>query len=296
MPSRFEPCGLNQMYSMAYGTPPIVHATGGLADTVVDNDAEPERGTGFVMARADRRGAAGRRWRAPFAPTRQAGLAAPATARHGPLVRLGRQRRGLRRSVPAGAGPAGGRVRSAPRRKRRALWHARCRYVDPVNRHPGHGPPLAQQPSRRGHGPSPRRQRPGAAVRSLIDLALLLSGAVWVWAAVAVAGPRWPNSSARRSVGWPQACSASPPCWRSPARCAGARCFERTVVFCRGDVRERRPEHGHGRCRHRSVASQPRPFQMGGQENSCISCRRDAAIITAAMIGTEMTALMTADQ
>lgn len=52
MPSRFEPCGLNQMYSLRYGTVPIVHRTGGLADTVVD--ATPEQieageSTGFVF-------------------------------------------------------------------------------------------------------------------------------------------------------------------------------------------------------------------------------------------------------
>jgi starch synthase len=47
MPSRFEPCGLNQMYSLRYGTVPVVRATGGLADTVVDYDSDPERGNGF---------------------------------------------------------------------------------------------------------------------------------------------------------------------------------------------------------------------------------------------------------
>jgi starch synthase len=52
MPSRFEPCGLNQMYSMLYGTPPVVRRTGGLADSVID--ATPRTladgtATGFVF-------------------------------------------------------------------------------------------------------------------------------------------------------------------------------------------------------------------------------------------------------
>jgi starch synthase len=47
MPSRFEPCGLNQMYSLRYGTLPIVRATGGLDDTVENYDPYTERGTGF---------------------------------------------------------------------------------------------------------------------------------------------------------------------------------------------------------------------------------------------------------
>jgi starch synthase len=47
MPSRFEPCGLNQMYSLRYGTPPVARATGGLADTIAHGE------TGFLFERAE---------------------------------------------------------------------------------------------------------------------------------------------------------------------------------------------------------------------------------------------------
>ena len=74
MPSLFEPCGLNQLYSLAHGTVPVVRATGGLADTVVD--ANPENladgtATGFVFIEADAAGPLGRRSneRWPSGPT-----------------------------------------------------------------------------------------------------------------------------------------------------------------------------------------------------------------------------------
>ncbi|USE38494.1 glycogen synthase [Endozoicomonas sp. SCSIO W0465] len=53
MPSLFEPCGLNQMYSMKYGTLPIVRAVGGLVDSVKGHESEVEDATGFMFGPAD---------------------------------------------------------------------------------------------------------------------------------------------------------------------------------------------------------------------------------------------------
>src|SRR5258707_9032307 len=68
MPSRYEPCGLNQIYSLRYGTVPIVRATGGLDDKIEAVDIQHRTGTGFKIAAYNRR-ALGRSWphsRPPF--------------------------------------------------------------------------------------------------------------------------------------------------------------------------------------------------------------------------------------
>lgn len=64
MPSRYEPCGLNQLYSMRYGTVPIVRKTGGLDDTVIDLYADKKKGNGIKFPEATKNDLVGATWRA----------------------------------------------------------------------------------------------------------------------------------------------------------------------------------------------------------------------------------------
>jgi starch synthase len=88
VPSRYEPCGLVQLYAQRYGALPIVNATGGLIDTVVDCDAHLETGTGFVFQGVTPANIVGAVERAIAARTAHADRAWPALVRR--IMRLDR--------------------------------------------------------------------------------------------------------------------------------------------------------------------------------------------------------------
>jgi starch synthase len=111
IPSRFEPCGLTQLYGLRYGCVPVVARTGGLADTVIDaNDGALSAGvaTGFQFAPVDVGDACSRRSGAPSRLYAARHLARMQRQGMKADVSWDRQRRRLRRALPQ---PARGRSR-----------------------------------------------------------------------------------------------------------------------------------------------------------------------------------------
>ena len=104
MPSLYEPCGLNQMYSLAYGTPPIVRKTGGLADAVQLFDLRHRRGQRLCLRpRLGRRPRLGARLRHAYL-ARPARLGPRGAERHATRLLLGAAGGAVRRALPAALG------------------------------------------------------------------------------------------------------------------------------------------------------------------------------------------------
>ena len=119
MPSLYEPCGLNQMYSLKYGTVPIVRATGGLDDTIEEWDAVKGTGTGFKFEGYDPKDLLAEIDRALEAFQRQEGLDAPDAQRHGARLLLVRPGEGIRARLRRSRATDGRRppaLSSAPRK------------------------------------------------------------------------------------------------------------------------------------------------------------------------------------
>ena len=126
MPSRFEPCGVGQIIAMWYGSVPVVRRTGGLVDTVIDADRQPDSGTGFVfheyspaalleaMRRAVRCYGSPNRWREIQERGMRADFSWKASAReYEALYRLALERRGSPAGRNGAADAATRRVRAA---------------------------------------------------------------------------------------------------------------------------------------------------------------------------------------